>query len=534
MAMLRFKNNAVSTLAAGISNSATTLTVASGHGGKFPELYAGDWFLLTLYTKTGVTESNWEIVKCTARSTDSLTIVRAQEGTTAQTWATGTPVELRFTAGSAQLGEVGYSVSTAANIATAQKALGLNLMGAASATLGAEKALNPTLSSSASWSFGTGWSYSTGAQHTAGYTATLSQSAISVSYLAVYQIVVSMTGRTTGSVVVSFAGRTAHGSVVGTMTLGVVSATSGSTSVVITPSSDFNGKITRVSIKQLTARGMTFTLQSDTFDNTWVGRTTGIGNVLLGGIDCGGGYLMGGSDNVSLGTTALKNLVNGSGNVAMGSYALSENTNGMSNTAIGYYSGNGVSNTLVGANAGASITLANYNTCLGSNAGLNTQTGQYNLAVGFDGLKANVAGSNNVAVGALAGILVTGSYNTFIGVNAGSQATTGERNVIVGENCQLANASGSAQLCIQNIIYGMGNSGTGSTVSTGRILIGQTADDGQTRLQVAGDLALTGPSNLYLGNRNSDNTWAFAVSGADLLLYRLIAGNWTLKHTFTG
>jgi hypothetical protein len=93
-----FSNNAASTLASGISSSAASLTLASGQGALFPNPTQGDYFLLTLIGTTAGAESSWEIVKCTARSTDTLSIVRAQEGTTAGTWATGTKAELRITA----------------------------------------------------------------------------------------------------------------------------------------------------------------------------------------------------------------------------------------------------------------------------------------------------------------------------------------------------------------------------------------------------------------------------------------------------
>jgi hypothetical protein len=43
--------------------------------------------------------ANIEIMEVTARSGDTFTAVRAQEGTTAQIWAIGTPVEMRLTAG---------------------------------------------------------------------------------------------------------------------------------------------------------------------------------------------------------------------------------------------------------------------------------------------------------------------------------------------------------------------------------------------------------------------------------------------------
>ena len=48
----------------------------------------------------GQDEINHEIVKCTARAGDVLTVVRAQEGTTARAFNPDDPVELRLTAGS--------------------------------------------------------------------------------------------------------------------------------------------------------------------------------------------------------------------------------------------------------------------------------------------------------------------------------------------------------------------------------------------------------------------------------------------------
>lgn len=91
-----FTNNARSTLASGISDVATTLTVATGDGAKFASPSAGDWQDITL--DDGV---NIEIVHLTARSGDVLTVTRAQEGTTGVAFSTGAKVEARFTAGAA-------------------------------------------------------------------------------------------------------------------------------------------------------------------------------------------------------------------------------------------------------------------------------------------------------------------------------------------------------------------------------------------------------------------------------------------------
>lgn len=75
-----FTNQAVSTLAANLANGGTTIVLASGGGNKFPSPTGGDYFLLTVYEKeVDGTEKNHEIVKCTARTTDTLTVERNAE-----------------------------------------------------------------------------------------------------------------------------------------------------------------------------------------------------------------------------------------------------------------------------------------------------------------------------------------------------------------------------------------------------------------------------------------------------------------------
>jgi len=94
MAIL-FTNNAATTLSASITSGDTSLTVASGGGALFPNPTAPDYFLVTL---VGVSGTPIEIVQVTARSTDTFTIVRGQEGTTPSAFAGGDKVELRITA----------------------------------------------------------------------------------------------------------------------------------------------------------------------------------------------------------------------------------------------------------------------------------------------------------------------------------------------------------------------------------------------------------------------------------------------------
>lgn len=99
MATQLFANNAASVLASSITNVATSLTVTTGHGARFPSPTGSDFFLATLCQQGSVGEINFEIVKVTARSTDTFTIVRAQEGTTGLAYNVGDKVELRLTKG---------------------------------------------------------------------------------------------------------------------------------------------------------------------------------------------------------------------------------------------------------------------------------------------------------------------------------------------------------------------------------------------------------------------------------------------------
>ena len=96
--LLQFANQATTTLSTTITSSATSLTVAAGQGALFPSPAAGQYFKITFYPATGSTPAP-EIMHVTARSTDTFTVVRAQEGTTAQNWSSGSLVENLLTAG---------------------------------------------------------------------------------------------------------------------------------------------------------------------------------------------------------------------------------------------------------------------------------------------------------------------------------------------------------------------------------------------------------------------------------------------------
>jgi len=89
---IKFTNFARSQLAVGLSAVDTALSVTGTHGARFPVLGAGDYFYATLENAVG----QREIVKVTARVTDTFTIVRGQDDTTGATWVAGDSVSLRF------------------------------------------------------------------------------------------------------------------------------------------------------------------------------------------------------------------------------------------------------------------------------------------------------------------------------------------------------------------------------------------------------------------------------------------------------
>lgn len=87
MALILFANNAASTLAGPITNTATTANLASGTGVLFPSPSGGNYFTLTFVdAATGLTN---EIVYVTNVTGDTVTMTRAQESTTGKPWLAG-------------------------------------------------------------------------------------------------------------------------------------------------------------------------------------------------------------------------------------------------------------------------------------------------------------------------------------------------------------------------------------------------------------------------------------------------------------
>ena len=92
MALDGVKNFAIVTVSTTYDASATSIVLTTGHGAKLPDPATANfnlvWWDSSNYADPS-SDPNVEIVRCTAKSTDTLTVTRAQEGTGASTKNTG-------------------------------------------------------------------------------------------------------------------------------------------------------------------------------------------------------------------------------------------------------------------------------------------------------------------------------------------------------------------------------------------------------------------------------------------------------------
>lgn len=98
--MQRFINNWSAPLLVAAPASATLLTVAESLAEKLVGLGSGDHYLLTAVKRDEAgAEVAWEVIRVTGQAGGELTVVRAQEGTTALELEEGETVRARLTAG---------------------------------------------------------------------------------------------------------------------------------------------------------------------------------------------------------------------------------------------------------------------------------------------------------------------------------------------------------------------------------------------------------------------------------------------------
>jgi hypothetical protein len=244
-------------------------------------------------------------------------------------------------------------------------------------------------------------------------------------------------------------------------------------------------------------------------------NTCGCHNIAIG---CGTLYWnISGCTNVAIGLEALCNNIKGCGNVAFGTQALTTNTCGTSNTALGantlYLNTSGNQNIAVGFQSLFSNTIGCDNVAVGTMVLATNSKGHCNIALGYQTLYLNTSGCTNVAIGQQALCNNTiGSNNIAIGYQTGFSGITGSLNVFLGYEAGYREKS-SNKLYIANskdcsLIYG--------DFATCRLVISGTTEIVNS----------AGCNYFYLGNKDTDGSWRFVVSGASLVVQVRTASIW--------
>ncbi|MCX6780097.1 MAG: hypothetical protein NT034_02875, partial [Candidatus Magasanikbacteria bacterium] len=260
----------------------------------------------------------------------------------------------------------GYTILNG-NVGIGTTAPGYKLHLVSTATL-ESPALGTELTDSTGWT-STNWtgSYGAGFTHTTGNTSTLSR-AVTITASTAYEITFTISGRTTGQVEVLLGGAVSTGGsghrypdvgdgVVPTTTYTYGPTTvDNSSSLTFNPTSTFNGTISNISVKRITAAyNPTFVLTNSAGNNVLEMRSisSNSGSMFIGtnagqfstpnngsltntGIGFNAMYRnTSGSQNTAVGSSALVNNTNGAGVTAIGMNALANNVTGDQNTGVG-------------------------------------------------------------------------------------------------------------------------------------------------------------------------------------------------------
>jgi hypothetical protein len=369
------------------------------------------------------------------------------------------------------------------------------------APLGSELVQNGTFDTDQYWVWETGWRWDNDnleADHQTGNTASLTQN-ITVTSGRKYLITFTMRNRTAGSVSITVGGVQAYGSQGATSFGGnatyravVIPTSSGSLPLAFNPTSDFNGSIDDVSVKEVLITQPNIVLldmnnatslevrADNTSESVGIGRGTlsylygsQYRNVAIGFYSLVNNIL--GYQNVAIGYGALQNNITGYGNVAIGNNAMQNNAYGNNNTAIGNY-------------ALYSITNGTGNFALGMYSLYSNTSGFNNVAIGREALYGNTSGYANVGIGTrtLYGNS-TGTYNVAIGYEAGRRASSGSditsiaNSVFLGYDTRALSNGDTNEIVIGHQAIGggsnsvvIGNDSITQTYLKGKLAIGYT------------------------------------------------------------
>ncbi len=277
-------------------------------------------------------------------------------------------------------------------------------------------------------------------------------------------------------------------------------------SLTFTPTSNFNGTISNVSVKLIS--GSTMVLSVSDSGAIWNPVEVRVD----GGIGFGYQSLVNntsGGNNFAFGASALKYNTSGNENAAFGGSALAYNVTGSYNSAFGnyslWYNSSGSYNVAVGTYVLSSNTLGSENTALGHQSLRVNSTGSANTAVGMNSLNNNTASYNSAFGHSSLYYNTSGQYNTATGGSAASDNSTGSWNTAMGHTSLRFNSTGSYNTAYgaragfggiyansnfsNNSLFGYSAGYSLQTGANNNVLIGYQA----------GDAITTGSKNIMIG-----------------------------------
>lgn len=358
--------------------------------------------------------------------------------------------------------------------------------------------LGSELLGSGGWTLGAGWTgdFATGFAHSSG-TATLTNTlaAVNGTY---YRIGYTVTNRTTGSFTLAFGGYSASG-LTATGTVGPRATSTGT--VVITPTTDFNGTIV-LSIRIISASSASIQLRNSAGTVTNEIRNDASNSNVIIGTDAGTRNL--GTNNTFVGSGSGQNTTIGGNNTFTGRSAGTLNTIGTNNSFFGSGAGQnntaGTASNFFGSNSGNNNTTGGNNNFFGFNAGFSNSTASNNAFFGSNAAFNNTTGGNNISFGSNAGRYIS----------SGSNLTITSNSVFLGFDTRANADSETNQTVIGYQAIGLGSNTTviGNSSTTfgrwwGNLLIGTSTNagfaldvNGTARIQ--NDLTISDTRNIIL------------------------------------